>query len=201
MVDLEEHHYGVAIQDYDGFTMSGSTRYVAYDGTTRGRKILLGKATMVWPLLTDIGQKTNLQLNSANTYSKHMPVQKHVGIKPRTFNVECAIVQGSGLDKISQYGTPSNYTRLTIPLLLDLLYFNHRYYITDYFGTTTTTETPIYQLVNETTSLYYSMYTSQSIGFRGLPVIITGVSNFRVDPDDPGVMTCQMTFVEDTAES
>lgn len=188
--DENRHNYGLAIQDVDGFTFSGANRKIA-----NGLKILLGKYTISgWKCLVDETEKHNLQLNSTNTYSKHMPVQKHVGISPRTITVDCKIdAQSKGLDF-----APTGFKRLDLAILQDLLFFNHRYYITDYFGSETDTETPIYQLMNDTSGLYYSMYTSQAVGFKGMPVLITDVSSIRVDPDDPGLVEFTLNFVEDS---
>jgi hypothetical protein len=193
MVDVNKNNYGLVIQDYDGFSFGGETRFVGLDSDTgRGKKILLGKFSMDWSMFTEAGEKHNVPLNSQNPYWEHIGEATHAGIKPRTFSVDCVVVQGYGLDY-----APTGYAKLTIPLLNDLLFFNHRYYITDYFGSDSTTETPIYQLMNETSSLYYSLYSSQSVPSKGLPVIITGVSNFKVDEEDPLVMKFKMTLVED----
>ena len=190
MADEYEHNYGLALEDVDGFTMSGATRKVA-----SGNKIILGKYTMTWNLKTDVRAKHNISLNSANTYSKHLPYQSHTGIEPRTFTVNCAIVNQDGLDF-----APSGYQRLDFPTLQDLLFFNHRYYVTDYWGTDTGTESPIYQLMNESTSLYYTLYSSQAINTsKGLPVILKGISGAQTSTDG-GVTTFKMELVEDTGE-
>jgi len=52
--------------------------------------------------------------------------------------------------------------------------------------------------MNESTSLYYSLYSSQSVGAKGMPVMITGVSNMVVLK---GIVTFRMRLVEDTAEA
>jgi hypothetical protein len=194
-VDDNEQNFGLVIQDYDGFTVSGSTYFVAYDGTTRGMKVLLGRPyTATMGSQIDIATKTNVPLLTTIPHSQHHNHVKITGLKRMTFTVSCAIdAETRGLDF-----APAGYQRLDFQTLRDLLYFNHRYYITDYHGSESTTESLIYTWMNETNSRYYALYGSASIGPKGLPVVIQEITGISVDK---GIATFQITLVEDTNET
>jgi len=164
--DIIKDNYAVTLQDVDGITISGSNYKI-----NSGNKISfeMTNFTMQMPVKVTYRPRTNIEYSSTMNYTTLIGSHTNSGIE----NIKVSI---SGIIWADELEKPRNNigSPIDVKIINDLRVFNHKLYLQDYHGNSTTIASPIWSLCNKTDLLGNTVGVS-----TGLPVVITNISNVR----------------------
>ena len=165
--DSLKDNYAITLQDVDGITID-STNYKINSGTKISLEVT--KFNMDLPTSTTFRERNNKEYSTTMNYTSLIGEHTFSGIKNIKFNID-GVIWFEALDSPrNSVGTPMN-----INLLNDMRVYNHKMYIKDYHGSSTTISTPIFSLCQNADLLGKKVGTTTN----GIPVVITNISNIN----------------------
>ena len=169
--DSDLSKYTITLQDVDGITIGGTNYKI-----NSGNKISLGEKrfTMELPTIVNYRNRNNKEYSTTMAYSTLIGEHTFNGINNLKMRLD-------GIIWFDENDTPRNSigTPVSIKLLNDIRVFNHKLYLQDYQGTSTSVVTPIYSLCKKPDLL--GNYVGNTT--YGLPVVVTEINNISRGSD------------------
>lgn len=185
--DNNESNYIITLQDVDGITI-GTTNYKINSGNKMSLEV--NSFDVQLPTMVDIRQRNNRSLTETMNYTSLIAEHSFAGPANIKINLK-GIIWADELER------PRNSVGKPIDLidLQNIRIFNHKLYLKDYQGNTTTVLTPINVLCVKADLLGNTAGTTTT----GFPVVVTNISNIRrgVDSERGVFMTYNIDLEEE----
>lgn len=164
--NLNSKDYELTLQDRDGITISGTAYLI-----NGGRKISLEADSVVidLPTVVTVRPRSNRELTGTMNYTSLLGQHTCAGINPIKITVSGKMWADDG-----SHPRNSDYKPIDIQMLNDIRVYNHKLYLKDYQGGSTTIATPIWSMCTRADLLGNVPYTA-----NGFPVVVTGISNIK----------------------
>lgn len=184
--DTNPKNYEVTLQDINGITISGTNYKI-----NGGRKVSLEADSVVieFPMRVATRPRSNRELVSTTQYTSLLGQHTYAGIDP----IKITIKGKMWADESSQ-PRDCDFKPMTLQMLNDIRVYNHKLFIQDYHGTSTSIVTPIFSMCGKQDLLGNVPYTTS-----GIPVAVTEINgvNRGTDSERGLFMTYNLTLEED----
>jgi hypothetical protein len=168
--DLVKENFVITLKDVDGITISGTVYKI-----NSGNAISLEEQsfTMDLPTKVTVRARNSRELTNTMNYTTLLGTHTCAGIEPIKIVID-GVIWGD------EAGAPRNSkgSPMSLQLLNDIRTYNHKLYIQDYQGSSTSIVTPIYSMCNKANLLGVVPYNS-----TGIPVVVTDIGNIRRGTD------------------
>lgn len=184
--DIDLKNYELTLQDIGGITISGTNYKI-----NGGRKVSLetDSITIDFPTRVSVRPRSNRELTSTINYTSMLGQHICAGIEPIKIIVS-GKMWGDDLSHPSNVG----FKPIDMQILNDIRTYNHKLYLRDYQGTSTSIATPIFSMCGKADLLGNVPYTTS-----GMPVVVTDITNIRrgVDSERGLYITYKIEMEED----
>lgn len=184
--DSIKDNYAITLQDVDGITIGG-TNYKINNGVKISLEVT--RFNMDLPTMVTMRERNNKEYSTTMNYTSLIAEHTFSGIKNLRVNID-GVIWFENIDSPrNNIGSP-----MTINLLNDLRIYNHKLYLQDYHGNSTTISTPVFSLCQNNDLLGKKVGVS-----TGIPVVVTNITNINRgnDSDKGSFITYRIELEED----